>query len=396
MNSVIVHNVELSKTGLGMSGGETCLVELIKSFDSFSDNGKTIINIIYTPENGIKTYSKFFDNKNNINFVEIGKYNIEKKFGVLFSYLYKTIKSFKYIKKFDNDYNNIIISHSDFWPTTIYAYFLKKKNPSARWFAFNHMLAPNPLKGFKYQYTNKIKFPSLKNIHYWLNQRLFFCITKKANGLITVNSSYIEYFKKFNKNVILIKLSSDIDQYIGQLIKNNKKYDACFIGRFHEQKGVFELIDIIKKVKKYNNQFKCIVVGDYNNKIGKEFIKKIKANNLNDNFELVGLKIGLDKYKILNDSKCFLFPSYYESFGIVYLEAISLGVPVFEYDLPIYQDHKYGVVKIPFLNNEIFSQQIVNLLKDKNAYDKLSYQGLEYSKLFSWPETARLIFNNFK
>ena len=106
--------------------------------------------------------------------------------------------------------------------------------------------------------------------------------------------------------------------------------------------------------------------------------------------------MGLDKYKILNNSKCFLFPSYYESFGIVYLEAISLGVPVFEYDLPIYQDHKYGVVKIPFLNNDIFSRQIVNLLKDKNAYDKLSFEGLEYSKLFSWTETAKLIFNNFK
>ncbi len=40
-----------------------------------------------------------------------------------------------------------------------------------------------------------------------------------------------------------------------------RKYDACFVGRFHPQKGVLELIDIWKMVCKDNSYAKLAMIG---------------------------------------------------------------------------------------------------------------------------------------
>ena len=42
----------------------------------------------------------------------------------------------------------------------------------------------------------------------------------------------------------------------------SKKYDAVFIGRFHPQKGVLELIDIWKRVVNKKPQAKLAMIGD--------------------------------------------------------------------------------------------------------------------------------------
>jgi glycosyltransferase involved in cell wall biosynthesis len=218
-------------------------------------------------------------------------------------------------------------------------------------------------------------------------------LVKKADLSISVNSSYLSFLKKNNKNTLIIKY--DIEKMDFDMDRQAEKiYDAYFLGRFHEQKGIFELIDIVDRLKKkVNKNFKCAMIGNQNCPIGKEFIAMIKKRGLEENFIFFGSKTGKEKYEIINRSKIFLFPSYYESFGIVYLEAIAMGIPTVEYDLPIYTDHKYGNIKVPFLNNEIFADKIAELLTDKALYAKISAEGVEYAKEFSWDKTAEIMLD---
>jgi len=90
----------------------------------------------------------------------------------------------------------------------------------------------------------------------------------------------------------------------------------------------------------------------------------------------------------LKKSRILVFPSYFESFGIVYLDAISVGTPVVEYDLPCFVDHKYGVIKVPFKDNNAFAESLKKLLINDALYKKLSLEGYRYSKEFSWDKTA--------
>jgi len=55
----IIHNIEIVKTGLGMSGGENSLLSLVTIWNKT----KQVKNIIYTSENGIVVYKPFLKNK---------------------------------------------------------------------------------------------------------------------------------------------------------------------------------------------------------------------------------------------------------------------------------------------------------------------------------------------
>lgn len=390
IEDLTVHHIELARTGSSMSGGEVCCLEIIRHLSR-----KGIKNIVYTSANGVKDYRAFLRGEDNIDFIEID--SSDKKIypgglGTIFTYWKRAKASRRKVIKFNNKKTNIIISNSDFWPTVIYARWLKIKNPTSIWLAYNHMLAPKLFKGFRYHYVSgQYKLPSLSEFHYWLNQRVYFIWTKLADALVITNTSYLPLFKKYKENIIYVRYASDVENFIKllpQIELKNKKYDSIFIGRFHDQKGIFEIADIVKTIVKTKPDFKCVMVGDDKCIIGEKFKRKIRENGIEKNFEFLGSRVGLEKYQMLNNSKVFFFPSYYESFGIVYLESISLGVPVVEYDLPIFQDHQGGVIKIPFLNNNKFAEEVITLTEDKKIYVDLSRSAKEYSKQFSWGHSA--------
>ena len=56
----------------------------------------------------------------------------------------------------------------------------------------------------------------------------------------------------------------------------------------------------------------------------------IKENNLNDQVEIIGQRVGNEKWDLYFNSDIFCFPTYYESesFGNVVLEAMMFKLPV--------------------------------------------------------------------
>ena len=384
---MIIQNIELTKAGLGLSGGEVCLLELAKCWRA---DGHRMI--VYTSENGVATYTKNGLSGPALEYVCIGSYATEQRFGVLASWFQRTWLARRHVHRFVQPESQVIISHSDFFPSVLFASWLKKRNPEALWLAFNHMLAPNPFKGAKYQHVKgRFIFPTLTGLYYWLSQRLFFVLQRRADLLIGVNSSYRDYFETHNRNVLIIRLGADDTLRAAERVTGapEKIYDACFVGRFHEQKGIFELLDIVARiVNTGHSNFRCAIIGGNHPGIERQVRKRIAQTKLESNILLLGALTGDDKYAVLAQSKVFILPSYYESFAIVYLEAIAMGLPVFEYDLPFFQDHRKGVVKTPFLDNQAMAAAICNVLSDPQRYAQLSTEGREYSKEFSWHRAA--------
>jgi len=377
-----IHNIFVSScTGKVLSGGEKYAQQLIpllaKKYNTINYFGVNSLVANKLPyKKTFKVYVLF-----DRSIVLSNKYFNLKVF-ILYFIIF--IKSLKWIHKFRGK-KNVIISYSDTWPDTLFAFLLKLFNEESFWIALNHLIAPNPLKGYTYAYTEKYKAPSLSDIYQWLNRRLFFILQKRANLLIGVNPNDAEYLSKMNKNILI---SGYGKEYCGgpEFNLKNKIYDICFLGRFYEQKGINDIPDILDNFKKiYRKNIVFILIGERNKK---SYILEEKLKKIGIYAKFLEAKYGKEKFALLKKTKILIFPSYYESFGIVYLDAISVGTPVVEYDLPCFTKHKYGAVKVPFKNNKLFAVNIKKLLTDKEYYNKISHEGYTYSKYFKWESVA--------
>lgn len=372
-------NVAICSSGVVSSGGEKCFVELVKQFCFLGYDQEVFL--------GLNTGNSDIPLKENIKLFYLEKTKkeeVKNKVLILFLYFSLFSKSLFKLKKYKEKI--IIISHSDAWPDVIFAYFLKKLNPSAYWVAINHMLLPEK----KYDAN-----ASIIRFYNYLNQIVFFFFQRGSDLLVSVNKVYEKQLARYNKNILIIKYGKEktFDR-IKNL--NERSIDICFIGRFFHQKGVYQILEICKEVDKLLPEEKpkllFVFIGEIN-AVAIEIMSRLREVDNRFDFKFVGFKSGDEKYELLGKSKLFMFPSLFESFGIVYLDAISVGTPVIEYDLEFFKDHKSGVIKVPFMDNKIFAQKIVEVLTNEKLFEKLSKEGYAYSDNFSWKKTALSILN---
>ena len=167
---------------------------------------------------------------------------------------------------------------------------------------------------------------------------LFEEIFPKFDKIIAISKSVKERFKeKYHLNNIHViynlinveKIKKKKDETIINYDKN--KINLISVGRFHNMKGYDRLIDVMHKLDEENllENVKLRLIGD-----GEDYnlIKsKIDKYALNDYIELLGLKKNPFPYVFASD--CFLMCSRYEPFGLVVIEALTLGVPVISTDV---------------------------------------------------------------
>ena len=97
---------------------------------------------------------------------------------------------------------------------------------------------------------------------------------------------------------------------------------------------------------------------------------------------------------IYDSFDAFVFPSYYEGFGIPIIEAQSRGLPVIIY--------KYG--KIPKevrkycfeAENSEHMAQIIEDLKENGYNEKLRKKATKYARTFTWEKCARETLEIYK
>ena len=97
------------------------------------------------------------------------------------------------------------------------------------------------------------------------------------------------------------------------------------VGRLCYQKNQEFLIDIFLEIIKEKSNAKLLLIGDGPNKSMLE--AKCKENNVVDKVIFAGIINNVNE--MLSAMDCFVLPSRYEGFGIVYLEAQLNGLPTF-------------------------------------------------------------------
>jgi len=118
--------------------------------------------------------------------------------------------------------------------------------------------------------------------------------------------------KETNFNYSFSKLSKEFN------IKKDEKI-FLFVGSGYKRKGVKEYLEILAKLKSKN--FKAFIIGKEKNI---NFYKEVAKNlNIDDKVIFTGPRTDVNDFYIISD--IFLFPTRYEPFGNVILEAMNFS-----------------------------------------------------------------------
>ena len=98
----------------------------------------------------------------------------------------------------------------------------------------------------------------------------------------------------------------------------------------------------------------------------------------------------------LRENDIFVMPSFQETFGLVYIEALSQGLPIV-YSKGQGVDGYFDEGSVGYHVNPKKPNEIAESIdKIVNDYSAISYRCLEASKPFSWNEIARVYSNVYK
>ncbi len=160
--------------------------------------------------------------------------------------------------------------------------------------------------------------------------------------------------------------------------------NLLFIGRLEKEKGVDVLLDAMKSIVNYDPNVNLNIIGsggEYKNI--KSLIKKL---NLNKNVKLLGY---LERDKIahfLKVSTLLIIPSVYEEpFGIVGIEALSVGRPVVGSNIggiSEWLNSSCGVLVKPN-DPKLLAEVILKQLSNKKRLDDLSKKAHQESIKYS-------------
>ena len=172
----------------------------------------------------------------------------------------------------------------------------------------------------------------------------------------------------------------------------NHKPCLLFIGRLEERKNILGIIKAFEILKEqYKIPHKLVLAGrggyGFSNIELVIGISKYK----NDIIQL-GFVKDEDKFNLIAGADVFMFPTFYEGFGIPILEAQSVGVPVVTSNTSSMPEVAGdSAMLVDPKNCEEIARATYKLISDKSLKDDIIKKGSENVQRFSWEKCAQEI-----
>jgi len=191
----------------------------------------------------------------------------------------------------------------------------------------------------------------------------------------------------------LIPNGVDLERFNQNINKDHKKRKILFVGRNEDRKGIKILIEAFKIINKKYSTVELNLVGEGVSLLSNEY-KNIPNCKFYDHME------GQDLVDMYHSSHIFCSPALEnESFGIVLLEAMASGLAVVASDIDGYRglvnNYENGIL---FKNGDAksLSGALIELIDNREMINKLSLNGINFSKKYSWGEVSRNIIFNYE
>ncbi len=152
-------------------------------------------------------------------------------------------------------------------------------------------------------------------------------------------------------------------------------------GRLHIQKGYPHLLEAFRIVNE-TTEARLIVIGS--GKLKDKLLLKAKSLGISQKVDMVGKKV---PYAYMRHGDIFVLSSLWEGFGLVLVEAMSLGMPVVSTDCDygpneIIENGKSGLL-VPVADPPELASAILRLIRDERLRANLAVEAKKRSRYFS-------------
>lgn len=236
-------------------------------------------------------------------------------------------------------------------------------------------------------------FSGMKNFYI---KKMLEATAKRSDKILTLSlSSKNDIAEIFNINPEKIKVTycgSENMPFPAGAAKprpGGVKY-ILFVGQFHKRKNIPTLIKAFEKVKdKLNTPHQLYLAGRRGD--GYEEVTRLcEKSTHKDDIKIAGYILDEELALLYNNADMFIYPSFYEGFGMPVIEAMAYNLPVIcsnssslpevAADAALYFDPG---------NPDELAAKIEILIKDGVKKEELIKKGREQIKKFTWEEVGR-------
>ncbi|QOP74081.1 glycosyltransferase family 4 protein [Pediococcus acidilactici] len=239
------------------------------------------------------------------------------------------------------------------------------------------------------------------------------------SGFQTINNRLFKYYLTHQKELIgsnktILSMSHWLTNFINKqtphkavyvggginvplgksLIEKRDDQTFLFVGRSFYRKGGDIVVSAFNRLKSQYPNAKLIIAGPDKNKISKKILNT-------DGIEFTG-NVSVDKIgQLMSTATCFVMPSRFEAYGLVFVEAMANGMPIIardKYEMPYFVSEGSGLVMRTEkdVNSEIDNllRCMTELLENRNHYLKKAQETApKIAQEYSWAAVADRISN---
>lgn len=231
---------------------------------------------------------------------------------------------------------------------------------------------------------------------------------ERADRIVTDSefskSEIIKYYPQFAEKIRVVPCGVDLERFhperdARKIAKVRETYGLSeqyflYLGTLEPRKNLERLIDAYGQfVKNHAHPAQLVLAG------GKGWLydgifAKVQALGLENQVIFTQYIDSGDMCALMSGALAFVFPSIYEGFGMPPLEAMACGTPVLVSDaasLPEVTGDSAVIVKPD--STDSIAEGLEQLFTDAELRARLSVEGLERAKQFSWERSAAMLYD---
>lgn len=263
---------------------------------------------------------------------------------------------------------------------------------------------------FRNNWQGKPILSNLRNAYLNFHKKL---TQKYATKILGHSKANLQYFiADYTKNEKYMLLYNGVDfsrldtteslndqkQSILNKFVENSALTIISVGKFKEQKNHSFMIDAFASVQPLENNYKLILIGS--GVLKPQIVRKVNELNLTNNVLFTDVEQNITPYLAASD--LFFFPSLYEGFGNVIIEAHYKYLPILASGIPPHYESTYKYFHKFFFNPSNLLQckemliSILEEIKTPGKLDIVREEAYSFAKEFSIETMSNKMIDLFK
>lgn len=205
---------------------------------------------------------------------------------------------------------------------------------------------------------------------------------RKSDAVSVLSGKEYEAYKLFSPEVLTVWIPNAIDPIplLGSIAEPDihQPLSLIYVGRLVREKGLFELLEAIARLKIMGKTVFLDVAGAGQSE--RELKAAVSTLGLDENVYFHGPVFGAEKNRLWQKADIFAFPTYHEGLPYSLLEAMAAGTPAITCPVgaipDVIQDGVHGFF-VPPRNVDAIEQAINTLDNDRSLLNKMAHNSRE-------------------